>query len=351
MLAGWFLVPAYLSSHPELWSPGRWYLLYIFFMVFGPSAHAVLEANGHFDLAALARLSQVALILPILLVLALCGLLVPSAYMLLFIGVMGFMNLSSFCLMAWTTEGAWKPMFFDTPQYFLRAVPFDCFLLFQQRADQTLILTLMTPDPEALGIYVAGTALAGLLAPIATGLAPVLFTHGAGQTASEALQLLLQAGRAFVLICFSIGVPAALAAAPILRWAFGPEFQPAAPAMRVSLLNAMLGGLFLMLINTLRGMNRPGTATLIGIASCVVSSVGAVILLPPLGYLGAAVGQTLGYSTGLALMWLLLRKEGFSLLALVPRREDFSKGFALLKRALGYRPWAGPGEPTQIQAK
>ncbi len=345
MLAGWFLVPAYLPTYPELVAPSRWYLLTILFVVFGTSAQGVLEANGHFELAALARLSQIVVLLPVLLVLALGGLLVPNTYLLLLLGLTGLMNLCAIWLMVRTTQGAWRPAFFDTPQYFLRAAPFDCFLVLQQRVDQTLILALMSPDPTALGSYVAGSVLGGMLAPIATGLAPVLFTHGARQTESEALQLALQVGRAFVLVCFLIGIPAALAAEPILRWAYGEEFQSAAPVMRVSLLNAVLGGLFLMLINTLRGMNRPGTATLIGIASCLVSTVAAAFLLPQLGYIGATLGQTVGYTIGLGLIWVLLRDRGMSLFGLVPKREDFSKGFSLVKRGLAYRPRAQPGEP------
>ena len=285
------------------------------------------------------------MLLPVLLILALGGLLVPSTYLLLFLGTWGVMCLSAIWLMVRTTQGDWRPAFFETPHYFVRAAPFDCFLIFQQRVDQTLILALMPPDPESLGSYVAGTAVGGLLAPIAAGLAPVLLTHGAGQTESEALRLLLQVGRAFVLVCFMFGIPLALAAEPILRWGFGSEFQAAAPAMRVSLLNAMLGGLFLMLINSLRGTNRPGTATLIGIASCLVSCVGVVFLLPRIGYLGAAFGQTLGFLTGLGLMWLILREQGLSLLELVPKREDFNKGLSLGQRILAYPLWLRPGKP------
>jgi O-antigen/teichoic acid export membrane protein len=344
MLAGWFLVPAYLPTYPNLWWPARLYLLFILLVVAAGSAQAVLQANGHFDLDGLARLSQVVVLLPVLLVVALCGLLVPSTYLFLFLGSWGVMSLYAIWFMVRTTRGDWRPAFFDTPQYFLRAAPFDCLVIFQQRVDQALILALMPPDPESLGTYVAGTAVGSLLTPIATGLAPVLLTHGAGQTESEALRLLLQVGRAFVLVCFLFGIPVALAAEPILRWAFGPEFQAAAPAMRVSLLNAMLGGLFLMLINSLRGTNRPGTATLIGIASCLVSCAGVVLLLPHIGYLGAAFGQTLGFSTGLGLMWLLLREKGLSLLELLPKREDFSKCLSLVQRILPYLLWARPGE-------
>jgi O-antigen/teichoic acid export membrane protein len=344
MAAGWFLVPAYIPNYPELWSPSRLYLLAILFGVLGTSAQAVLEANGHFELAAFARLSQVVVLLPILLVLTLCGALVTNTYLLLLLGLTGLMNFCAIWLMVRATHGDWKPAFFDTPHYFLRAAPFDCLVVFQQRADQTLILTLMAPDREAFGIYVAGSVLGGMLAPIATGLAPVLFTHGARQTESEAVQLVQQVGRAFVLVGFLIGIPAALLAEPILRWAYGEAFQSAAPVMRVSLLNAVLGGLFLMLINTLRGMNRPGTATLIGIASCLVSTAGAAFLLPQLGYIGSACGQTLGYSVGLGLMWLLLRAQGLSLLGLVPTRADLSKGLSLVKRGLAYRPRAQAGE-------
>ena len=329
------MVPAYLPTHPELWSLCRWYCCSFVHGV-RTSAQAVLEANGLFQLAAFARLSQVVVLLPVLLVLALCGLLVTSTYLLLFFGLIGFMNLYSVWLMVWDDKRSLEARFFRHATVFPAGGSARLCPDLSAVRGPDAHLDAAAPRSGGIGELrgrgggggVAGT---GRLRP-----GPWCCSRtSAGKRKRRPCDSSLRMGRRFVLVCLLMGIPAVFAAEPILRLAFGQEFQSAAPALRVALLNAMLGGLFLMLINTLRGMNRPGTATLIGIASCRVSTVGAVVLLPHVGYLGAAFGQTLGYTTGLALLWFLLREQGLSLLELVPTRDGLQQGFLAGQKGRG----------------
>lgn len=347
MAAGWFLIPPALAEQPGLWAGGRWFLLFILFFVFGSLACTVLEALGRFDLSTRVRVGHVACTLALLLPLAVFQALVPQSYLAVVLVTQGLVNGYALWLMSRVSCGSWRPRFLGTPSFALHAAPLTWSLIVQQRVDQVLIATLTTPESAAFGAYVAGTALGSLLTPVGSGLALVLLPESARRSERDAIELFGRMGRAFTVVTVLGALPLAAGAEWVLTLAYGPAFAGGVPALRVGLLNALLGGLFGMGISTLQGIGRPGLATLVGLAGCAASTAAAALLLPRMGYVGAAGGQALGSGVGLLLFCWALRGHGFTPGSLVPGVADLKLLWTVPSRLLARRP-AGELEPGSV---
>jgi O-antigen/teichoic acid export membrane protein len=228
----------------------------------------------------------------------------------------------SFWLFAKASSGSWRPQYGPLPAFVLRAAPLSWAQVLQLRIDQFAIALLVPADPTAFGAYVVGTTLAGMVSPVAQGLALVLLPESARRAKADAVQLFGRMGRFFVLAAAVLAVPVAVAAPWLLTLFYGPEFAAGAYALRIGLLAAVLAGLFAMGLSTIQGEGRPGTAAIIGTLCCMISVAGSVVMLPLLGYLGAALGQTLGLLVGLSLIVAVYRSEGLTVLSFVPRFSD-----------------------------
>lgn len=158
------------------------------------------------------------------------------------------------------------------------------------RLDQFLMITLVTP--RVLGLYAVATTLAGA-ATLATGaLAPPLMTRiAAGHT-----ELLPYAVRVSVAVMVFTNLALALVTPTILTVLFGPEFSAAIPMAMVLLAASVPYGAGMVLS---AGMQASGSPLIPSVAegmALVVTVVGLIVLLPPLGGLGAAVVSLAAYS-------------------------------------------------------
>jgi O-antigen/teichoic acid export membrane protein len=336
MAAGYFLTPFILVGKPEIWSTARWFLLFIPFNIVGCLAFAVLEALGRFDLTAHVRVGSVFCILLLVVTLGEFGLLAPNTYLMAMLAIFFAGNAYPVWLLYRLSIGPWKPRLFHTAGYALKAAPLGWSQVIRQRVDLMMIAALAPVNSAAIGVYVAGVTLGGLVAPFAMGFSSVLLPKSAQRSAPDAVLLFGRMGRAFILATTAVSLPLFFGAEWLLSLAYGEEFRAGAPAVRIALLNTLLGGLNAMGISALQGMNRPGAATVVGVVSCIVATASAALLLPCVGYLGAAYGQALGIITGLLLLQRALHGHGFSIAELIPRWTEmtsaWTSGWKLLDR-------------------
>jgi putative peptidoglycan lipid II flippase len=156
--------------------------------------------------------------------------------------------------------------------------------------------------PDLIFVLIAGGALASAFIPTFTGYLANDDRDGAWQLASGVINLLLVA----------TGLAAALAAifAPALAYALAPGFDAPKQALTVSLMRVMLicpvifgvSGLIMGILNAQQDFILPGLAPS---AYNLGIILGAWLLIPRMGPMGAAIGAVLG-----ALMHLLVQVPG-----------------------------------------
>jgi O-antigen/teichoic acid export membrane protein len=182
-----------------------------------------------------------------------------------------------------------------------------------------LLLSLLA-DPGQVGIYFAAArslALAGFVAYAMTLVAGPRFALDlVGQKRSQLQASILDSTR-LTLWATVLAVMAAILGGPLLLGAFGPEFQAGQGVMWVLgaglVVRSMSGQASEVLIVT--GRQREGL--LVGTAVLITTVLAALVLVPALGIIGAAIASAAGMAVRTVLLaWVLARTEGLQVLSL-----------------------------------
>jgi O-antigen/teichoic acid export membrane protein len=83
----------------------------------------------------------------------------------------------------------------------------------------------------------------------------------------------------------------------LLPLLFGADYRAAVPAALLLVVAGGFSGLNLTLSNGLRGLGHPQTSLIAEVLGLVVTALGLLVLLPPLGILGAAAASLLAYAS------------------------------------------------------
>ncbi len=156
--------------------------------------------------------------------------------------------------------------------------------------------------PDTIFLLIAGGALASAFIPTFTDYIARDDREGAWHLASAVTNLLL--------VTMSVAALLGELFAPALTWALAPEFAPEKHALTVSLVRVMLicpvvfgvSGLIMGILNAQQQFLLPGLAPS---AYNIGIILGAWLLIPRLGPMGAAVGAVIG-----ALLHLLVQLPG-----------------------------------------
>lgn len=186
------------------------------------------------------------------------------------------------------------------------------------RLDQMIIVPFV--GSAQLGLYAVSVSLASHPLGIAQSIAARSFgqiAHAADR-AGEAARYLRLTVLIGVLACTAVAVSAPFGI-PLL---YGPSFR----GSLVPLLLLLPGTVALAIISsstaTLLVLNRPGLSSLAELLGLVITVVGLIVVLGPLGILGAALVSSLSYSCTLAVHIAALRRLGVK--RLVPGRAEIS---------------------------
>ncbi len=192
--------------------------------------------------------------------------------------------------------------------YGLRALPGLGFYAVALRLDQA-VLSLIAPA-ALLGKYVVAGAVSAAVVPVASSIGMAAFPALAslrhvGTDYRGAVSKIL---RRAILILGALSVPVAIVGPFLIVPVFGSAYAGARVASAVLAIAAFPLGLMIVIADVLRGLGRPGAASLGQLVGALVTVPAVLILVPAFGIEGAAVASLVAYScSAVALAWFLWR--------------------------------------------
>lgn len=211
------------------------------------------------------------------------------------------------------------------------------------RLDQALMPALSSV--RELGYYAVAVSVAELPIFLSIAVRDVVLTvstqRGSAELVADAarLVLVLQLVVAFVL-------------APAMPWlvplAFGGRFTSSVPAVEILLLGGALGAPGSVLNNGLLGQNAPALRAAAQAGAAGVTILALVLLVPPLGAIGAAAASLIAYAFSSLANGILLARLGKLPVqrCLVPRREDLAALVFRVRQSLERRKRPAPEVPA-----
>jgi O-antigen/teichoic acid export membrane protein len=219
----------------------------------------------------------------------------------------------------WPESPQWKPMLHYGLPSMISSVP----QMLNLRLDQMLMASLL--PAESLGLYVVAVAWSNATHPLLSALGAVVFPHVASQDNHERrAKALAQYTRLGGLVSLGIAMVLAITTPWVVSLLFGEKFAEAVPAALVLVVAGAIAGLNTVIEDGLRGMGYPSSVMRAEFGGLAVTALSLVILLRPLGIMGAALASLLGYgAVGILLVaqgrWL----TGFPLSAFLrPTRRE-----------------------------
>lgn len=177
----------------------------------------------------------------------------------------------------------------------------------------TVMLGFLSNDTQN-GYFGASVKIKQLLIACISALGTVLLPRLAnyfGNGRTKEFYELLRKDSSFIMVAgFYIVIFCIFDADEIIRFLSGDSYEPAVPAMRIIMLAVFFSALYTMLSNNVlvpQGKERiPTLATVIGLVSLTALEV---VLIPPLGAVGAAIGTTTGEAVGALVLCFYLRRD------------------------------------------
>lgn len=191
------------------------------------------------------------------------------------------------------------------------------------RLDQILIGAFL--PPYQLGLYVAAVAWSTAVFLMPNAIGNVLFPKIASSAASpvQRAELLAQGVRIGILTSGTVGIFLLALTPYAIPLLFGRAFAAAVPVAYILIVAAMICGLNIIFEESLRGLGDTQGVFWGEGCGLAITVLSLVLLLKPLGIVGAGVASILGYGTTCAVLIVrICGATGFSLVGLLPRRAD-----------------------------
>jgi O-antigen/teichoic acid export membrane protein len=207
--------------------------------------------------------------------------------------------------------------------------------LLNYRADLYIVALMATT--AQLGMYTVAIAAAeSLLVPTQVA-ALVTSPHIGSLDRDAAGRLAARCVRNNLLVALAVCGLLFVVADPIVHLLYGAAFLPVVPALRILLLGvfALSLGSPMSTYFTLK-LGRPEVPLRLAGLSAVICIAVAIVLLPQLGIVGAAIGSTVAYVAGqAAAFWYFARTTRLSFASMVvPTRDDLALYRGFLSRLL-----------------
>lgn len=200
----------------------------------------------------------------------------------------------------------------------LRAWPGTLASLANQRFDQLLMIPLV-PARE-LGLYAVAVTIASLSTVLSSQIVTVVLPRIAGGEHD----LLPLAMRCLLIVVVATQVCLAVGTVLLLVPVFGADFAEARPLVFVLLVGWLAQSGVSTLGQSLAATGRPGAPSIGELVALAITIPGLIVLLPPLGAMGAALVTLLAYMATFAVLLVIASRHfGQSISSyLVPRRAD-----------------------------
>jgi antigen flippase len=337
LLIGYKAIPYLLSAQtPLVIRATRWYLLILLFYVFFEFPHGAMRGLGDFALWSIFRYIAPAASLTALAVAWWTSRVNPEFVSLFGLTMMGILSLPLVLFMIarrlsgtiWPDLSSWLPMLRFGVPLVVSALPKQLNL----RLDQLVMAALL--PPRLLGLYVVAAAWSAMTGPVLEGVGVFLFPHVASQKSLESQT------RALVRItklATPIGLVQVLAFAAITPWGvvaiFGQAYKQSIPSALVLVLASSTLYLGQLLEEGLRGLGQPMPILWAEFGGLLLTAFALVILLRPMGIMGAAISSLLGYTAVWSILLTRVRVlTGFSILEiLLPNMSDLQRSWLRLR--------------------
>ena len=201
--------------------------------------------------------------------------------------------------------------------------------LANSRLDQLLMVALVSS--RVLGLYAIAVTLATFfispfVSAITTAAGPRL-SRGADELAQRLCRMSLYGA-------IVVGLAVAMLSPFVLRYVFGPAFEPALPMTLILLVGTVPSAAGGLLSGSVSAGGHPGYSARGETLALIVTVAGLAVALPTLGGVGAAMVSLLAYTTQFAYMLRAAKRihGGRYSDYLVPTREDRHRLTALVRR-------------------
>jgi O-antigen/teichoic acid export membrane protein len=194
---------------------------------------------------------------------------------------------------------------------------------FSYRFD-TYLIALLIADPAApLGFYSMAVTMAEMVFIFPGAVQTVFFPHVAGSLRADADRQVPQVSRVTLLVSIVAAVVVAAAAAVLFRFVL-PAFSDSMQPLLVLLPAVVALSVGNVTSGYITGIGRPGISSAIGVVAFAVNVVANLLLIPPLGIVGAAAASLVSYTLSSVLMTVAAsRFTGRPIWAFwLPRLED-----------------------------
>jgi O-antigen/teichoic acid export membrane protein len=153
--------------------------------------------------------------------------------------------------------------------------------------DQALVVSLLSP--VAMGTYAVALSASRVLNALQTSIVTVLLPSVAAKPPAEVVALTSRAVRVSTALA-AIGAAAIALAGPLaLRVLYGAKFVGAVPVFRILLVEVVLSGATLILVQAYMAIGRPGVVTGLQALGLGLSIPLMLLLIPRFGLVGAAL--------------------------------------------------------------
>jgi O-antigen/teichoic acid export membrane protein len=338
MALGYAVVPFLLSVQgPEVVSAARWYLLLLPVQALWLSYHC-FRGLGDFGAWNASRFLPSFGWLGLLVVSAITGLRSPAFLALGNLAVLAVLSIPVLVVthrhisrLQRPDPRHWAPML----RFGLPSVTSGVPRVLNLRVDQMLMAALL--PVQTLGLYVVAVTWSSAVTPLPYALGNVLFPQTAASSDRDARHQVFATGsRLAVLSVAAVAVPVALITPWMLPLLFGGAFAAAVRPALVLVAAAAIDAVNMVLEEGLRGLGRPGLVLWAELCGLIVTAIALLLLLGPLGIMGAALSSVLGYSavfvTLVGASWALTKRGPMALLC--PGQAEIDRIRALVQRII-----------------
>jgi O-antigen/teichoic acid export membrane protein len=171
--------------------------------------------------------------------------------------------------------------------YGIRSYGIDLLGTLALQVDQVLVVSLLSAS--AMGSYVVVLSLSRMLNVFQTSVVMVLFPKAAGHAKPDVLAMTGKAVRISGLATAVCGLLVCLAGPTLLGLLYGAEYEAAAGALRILVLEAILSGIVFVLAQAFMALDHPGVVTILQALGLSLSIPMMLWLIPIYGIYGAAI--------------------------------------------------------------
>jgi O-antigen/teichoic acid export membrane protein len=186
-----------------------------------------------------------------------------------------------------------------------------------------LLLVTLLLSPRQAGLYTVAASAAAVIRVQGTALGLVgLPAVAREERPAEARRIAASLVRSTLLVGLVSAALIALAAPLLIRVIYGAPYVPATGVVRLLVFGIVLASVRQVAGDCLRGLGRPGAASVAEVSSWAVGAPLALVAIPTLGSMGAALAVIGSYGAALAVCLHYLRVEGAGWADLLVLRGD-----------------------------